>query len=435
MIVPDLISLHDTQDSDAIMLSGGPSFGLVHLRVLFFAGAGPEEKGAGRTHLAFSMLDRGTRKRARLDFNEALEALGAELNWSVGRSSTVLTIRVLEPELPAAVDLLAECMLEAGDDAEEFAVLRREVAEDIRCSLEEPSGVGARLLGRVLWPGSPWGAPIDGTAATRRGIRVASLAEARAAVYRSRMVVGIAADSPERLLPHARRLLDAVRAVCPREGRGAPLRPSPQWNTRWACAFEDAEQASVQVATAAPIPFSKMWPAVTLHHAAFTASMNSPLTRAIRGDEGLSYDVSSVLAPDAGNAMMFFGTQPHGTRAHYVIARAEAAWDTFVAAPPDNDAVADVVRHLCGTHRVGLETVRQRLAYSMQLVRIGGPLRWMTDLPELLAGVSRAEFLEAPDHYGWRAPRVVLAVLPGGAANAQWPNDAPCQAIGVDAVL
>lgn len=435
MIVPDLISLHEKADSDAIMLSGGPSFGLVHLRVLFFAGAGPEEKGAGRTHLAFSMLDRGTRHRGRLDFNEALEALGAELNWSVGRSSTVLTLRVLEPELSAAIDLLAECMLETGDDAEEFAVLRREVAEDIRVSLEEPSGVGARLLGRVLWPESAWGAPIDGTAASRRGIRLPSLAAARAAVYGSRMVVGVAADHPERLQPEARRLIDAVRAHHPRRAEEAPGRPAAQWGATWACAFDGAEQASLQVASAAPAPFSAMWPAVTLHHAAFTASMNSPLTRAIRGDEGLSYDVSSVLAPDVGNAMMFFGTQPHGSRVQYVLERAEAAWDNFVATPPDEAAVADVVRHLSGTHRVGLETVRQRLAYAMQLVRLGGPLRWMTELPELLAGVDRTTFLDAPKFYGWRSPRIVLAVLPGGAQSDQWPAEPACRAIAVDSVL
>jgi predicted Zn-dependent peptidase len=52
------------------------------------------------------MLERGTRRRRRAAFHEALDQLGADLGVSVGRTRVRLSLRCFEAELEAAVDLL-----------------------------------------------------------------------------------------------------------------------------------------------------------------------------------------------------------------------------------------------------------------------------------------------------------------------------------------
>jgi predicted Zn-dependent peptidase len=232
-----------------------------------------------------------------------------------------------------------------------------------------------------------------------------------------------------------RGLVTAIRARHPRRGGELVQRPAPAWGHTWASAFPDAEQAMVYVAAPAPAPDSSDWLAVTLHHSAFTASMNSPLTRAVRGDEGLSYDVSSVLSAERGWGMHFFSAQPHGSRVQYVLDRVVGAWNAFGADLPDESALAEVVRHVTGTHRVGLETVRQRLAYAMRLVEIGRPLRYMAELPDRLAAIDRSALERAHGLYGWSQPTTVVAVLPGGAGDAQWSASRVVRAIEVNTVL
>lgn len=422
MILPEQVALGPDADADGLVLSSGPSFGLVYLRLMFFAGAGAEGGMAGGAHLVLSMTDRGTQHRARLEYNEALERLGAELAWNVGRSTTVLTLRVLEPELDAALLLLLEALTEPADFEDEYRTLRREIAEDVDCALEEPGGVASRLLTPALWPDSAWGLPIDGTRRTRGRVTLAGLERRRAELFGSRLLVGIGADAPDRVAPAVRGFVAALRARWPRRTSTQTARPQPLWAPGYAAAFDDAEQGALYVAAEAPEPYGESWAAVTLHHAGFTASFNSPLMRAVRGDEGLSYEVSSALLPELGGSMHLFSSQPRGDAAAYVVKRAMEAWQRYVDAPGDAAAREQIVRHLAGSHRVALETVRQRLAYAMQLLRLGGDVRWMIDLPSRLAAVSQSEFESAGSLWGWSRRWTMLAVVPQGASSPQWSD-------------
>jgi zinc protease len=407
------------QEPDALVLAEGPSFDVVHVRIVFDAGAMGDGARSGLTHLAFGMLDRGTRRRDRAAFNAALEDAGAMFGWTVGRTSTTLSVRVLREGLGPALALVQECLLEAADDAEEFAELRDEVREDVAITLQDPAGVASRLLGRALWGTTGAGAPVDGTVAGRARARAGSLERRRLEVLGARVMAGVGSDAPERDSIGVRALIEAVRAAVPRRTQPEPAVPPPVGAGLFVAPFADVEQGTVYRAAPAPAPREAGWLAAWVQHAAFTASFTSPLMRAVRGDEGLAYDVHSELLAEPV-ALHLLSAQPQAAGMSYLLRKVDEAWARFVERPLDAGALEELQRHLRGRHLVSLETVRQRLSTAMSYARTGVDLAWMARLPDAIAELGPEAVHAAAASWGWGLDGTVLAVGGAGAADAQW---------------
>src|SRR5487761_585173 len=67
-----------------------------------------DETHAGATHYLEHLLFKGTRKRSALDISAAMDAVGGELNAFTAKEYTCYYARVLDEDLPLAVDVLAD---------------------------------------------------------------------------------------------------------------------------------------------------------------------------------------------------------------------------------------------------------------------------------------------------------------------------------------
>ncbi|MDQ3592035.1 MAG: insulinase family protein, partial [Actinomycetota bacterium] len=63
---------------------------------------------AGASHFLEHLLFKGTRSRTALDISAPLEAVGGEVNAFTGKEYTCYHARVLDADLPLAVDVLAD---------------------------------------------------------------------------------------------------------------------------------------------------------------------------------------------------------------------------------------------------------------------------------------------------------------------------------------
>ena len=76
-----------------------------------WAGVGSRDEDtphAGATHYLEHLLFKGTAKRSALDISASIDAVGGELNAFTGKEYTCYYARVLDADLPLAIDVISE---------------------------------------------------------------------------------------------------------------------------------------------------------------------------------------------------------------------------------------------------------------------------------------------------------------------------------------
>jgi len=121
---------------------------------------------SGASHFLEHLLFKGTRKRTALDISAEIEAVGGETNAFTTKEYTCYYARVLDADLPLAVDvmcdLVADSLLAAADVETERAV----ILEEIAMHDDEPGDEVHDLFAEAVYPGHPLGRLISGTEAT-----------------------------------------------------------------------------------------------------------------------------------------------------------------------------------------------------------------------------------------------------------------------------
>ena len=115
----------------------------------------PDRPGLAR--LTAEMLERGTRRRSKFEIAEALESVGAELEFSADPFAVGVAGRCLSEDLPALVSTLAEMLREPAFPAEELEKLKQQQVAAIR---EQQQNTRARAYERfsqlVFDPANPF---------------------------------------------------------------------------------------------------------------------------------------------------------------------------------------------------------------------------------------------------------------------------------------
>src|SRR5215472_15537316 len=76
-----------------------------------WAGVGSRDEDAGHagaTHYLEHLLFKGTQQRTALEISAAMDAVGGELNAFTGKEYTCYYARVLDSDLPLAIDVLSD---------------------------------------------------------------------------------------------------------------------------------------------------------------------------------------------------------------------------------------------------------------------------------------------------------------------------------------
>ena len=147
-----------------LLVAERPAIPLVAVRVLMRAGAAldPPDRD-GLASLTGAVLTRGTSKRTGPALDAAIEFVGGSLEAAAGRDSLNVSLRVLRKDLGLGLDLLADVLLSPALPAPEVARKVAELKAAIKRSEEDPAAVASRALARLVYPGHPYGVPVEGT--------------------------------------------------------------------------------------------------------------------------------------------------------------------------------------------------------------------------------------------------------------------------------
>jgi predicted Zn-dependent peptidase len=117
----------------------------------------------GCSHFLEHLLFKGTAERSALDISVALDAVGGEFNAFTAKEYTCFHARVLDEDLPLAIDVLGDMITASTITAEDVEAERDVILDEIAMHDDDPDDVVHNLFAAQAWGDTPLGRPIAGT--------------------------------------------------------------------------------------------------------------------------------------------------------------------------------------------------------------------------------------------------------------------------------
>src|SRR6267154_234801 len=163
-----------------------------------WVGVGSRDEGPahfGATHYLEHLLFKGTRRRTALDISAAMDAVGGELNAFTGKEYTCYYARVLDADLPLAIDVLSDMVTSSLIEPKDVDAERGVILEEIAMNDDDPSDTVHESFVGKLYGDTPLGRPILGTVDSINAITRDQVAEYYRARYTPDHLVVAAAGS------------------------------------------------------------------------------------------------------------------------------------------------------------------------------------------------------------------------------------------------
>jgi len=195
---------------NGLQLLGQQMPDLESVSVCFFArtGARDEHDPAlyGVSHFLEHMVFKGTQRRDTEQITLDFSRMGAEYNAYTSLEQTVYYARVLGEELPRAIELLSD-MMRPRLDAQDFALERNVILEEIARSEDVPSSQAYRRLMQTYFAGNPLGHDVLGTKESIGALAVEQMREYAARRYAANNLMLVLAGNfdPQQVIELAER--------------------------------------------------------------------------------------------------------------------------------------------------------------------------------------------------------------------------------------
>lgn len=120
----------------------------------------------GATHYLEHLLFKGTTRRSALDISSAIDAVGGEMNAFTAKEYTCYYARVLDTDLPLAIDVVCDMLTGSLIREDDVNVERGAILEEIAMTEDDPGDCVHDLFARTMFGDNPLGRPVLGTVDT-----------------------------------------------------------------------------------------------------------------------------------------------------------------------------------------------------------------------------------------------------------------------------
>jgi predicted Zn-dependent peptidase len=125
---------------------------------------------AGASHFLEHLLFKGTKTRTAMEISSSIEAVGGEMNAFTGKEYTCFYARVIDVDLPLAVDVISDLITSSVVAASDVDAERNVVLEEIAMRDDDPSDLIHDLYLEAYYGDSELGRPILGTIDSIKGM-------------------------------------------------------------------------------------------------------------------------------------------------------------------------------------------------------------------------------------------------------------------------
>ncbi|MGA0070488.1 MAG: M16 family metallopeptidase [Candidatus Nanopelagicaceae bacterium] len=267
-------------------------------------------KVAGASHFLEHLLFKGTKTRTALEISAAIESVGGEMNAFTSKEYTCFYARVIDTDLPLAIDVISDLITSSIGRSEDVESERKVVLEEISMRDDDPSDLVHDLFSETFFGDIPIGRPILGT--------VQSINEmSRNAVFNyykkkylpQDIVISVAGN-----IKHQKVIDQVIKAMSRDEFLGisknlSNMRASTSVRRRGqqvGLIHRKTEQAHLFLGVEGVARDDKRRFTMSVLSAALGGGMSSRLFQEVREKRGLAYSVYSYAQQFAGTGMLGF---------------------------------------------------------------------------------------------------------------------------------
>lgn len=337
----------------------------------------------GSAHYLEHLLFKGTSRRTALEISASIDAVGGDLNAFTTKEYTCFHARVLDVDLPLAIDVVCDVVVDALIRPEDVEAERSVILEEIAMVDDDPGELVHDAFAEAVFGDSDLGRPILGTAETIESIGRGPINRFYRSRYRpSQMIIAAAGslehDAVVRAVRRAfgERLDGDAEPVGPRRGRPGARRSSTPVHVL----PRETEQAHVVLGTRGIARGDDRRYALGVLTTALGGGMSSRLFQEIREKRGLAYSTFAYSQgfADTGLVGVYVGCQPAKVATALDVCRAELA--SIVADGLTAEEITRAKGQLRGSTVLGQEDTQARMSRIAKSELHGEPLCSITEL-------------------------------------------------------
>jgi predicted Zn-dependent peptidase len=260
---------------------------------------------AGSTHFLEHLLFKGTSTRGALDIAEAFDRVGGESNAMTAKEYTCYYARVIDVDLPMAVEVILDMVTGATLAQSDFDLERGVILEELAMADDDPGDVAHERFAEAILGGHSLGRPIGGTPAIIKAVDREAVLEHYGEHYRPEGLIVTAAGGVDHdalcgwvLAALDRGGWDTTGDVAPLGRRDASAAVEAALTPRLNI-VRDIEQAHIVLGTRGLAASDERRNVLAVMSTILGAGMSSRLFQEIREKRGLAYTVYSFGQPHA----------------------------------------------------------------------------------------------------------------------------------------
>ena len=269
-------------------------------------GRNETSKQNGIAHFLEHMAFKGTQSRSALDIAQAIENVGGYINAYTSKEMTAYYARVLENDVPLAIDVISDILLNPIFDQRELETERGVILQEIGQSLDTPDDVIFDWLQEAAFPNQPLGRTILGPSELVKNFSREDLLEFVSEQYGPEQMVLSAAGSVdhEKIVSQVKLLFDKKEPI------SKAVMISSKYNGGEKQVDKNLEQAHFALAFEAPGYRDETIYTSQIYSIALGGGMSSRLFQEIREKRGLCYTIFAQggAYSDTGLLTIYSGT-------------------------------------------------------------------------------------------------------------------------------
>ncbi len=367
---------------------------------------------AGASHFLEHLLFKGTKTRTALEISSSIESVGGEMNAFTSKEYTCFYARVIDTDLPMAIDVVSDLITSSIVTALDVDAERKVVLEEIAMRDDDPSDLVHDLFSDTYYGDTQIGRPILGTIESinkmsrntvfnyyKKKYLPSDLVVAVAGNIKHKRVVAMVEEALSR-----DNFLDVVGT--PNIRPNTPIKKGPQ--TPVGLMYRKTEQAHMLYGMEGVARADSRRFAMGVMSAALGGGMSSRLFQEIREKRGLAYSVYAYSQQFAGSGTLGFYAGCNPAKAVEVVELIREVL-TDVA---DNGMTHEEIERAKGAVRGSLVLSQEDSGSRMS--RIGkneivyGQVMDFDDILKAISRVTAEDIREIAGEYLTKAPTLAL---------------------------
>ena len=361
----------------------------------------PDQK-LGLADFTAAALMRGTEQRSFQVIYDALESVGASLNYNGGTHSVGFGGRALAEDLDMLLELLAETLRQPVFPAEQVERLRAQLLTNLAIRAQDTAEMASLTFDQIVYAGHPYSRPEEGFPETVAAITRQDLVDFHQRYYgpRGLVLVVVGAVEPARAVEKVTRVLGDWQNPAQPEPPALPQAPVLQGLQRRVFTIPEKSQADIVLGAVGPMRRSPDFLAAALGNSILGQfGMYGRIGDAVRGKAGLAYYAYSSLSGGVGPGPWYVsaGVDPQNVEKTIDLVRQEIA--RFVGDTLTQPELEDSQSQFVGSLPLSLESNGGVAGALLNLERYDLGLDYYRRYTGLIKSVTLPEVVEAARRY------------------------------------